>query len=77
MAGQVGVADHLTIGDRTTLLAQTGLSNDVPADSKMLGSPAMAYKAYLRNMHELDKVADLRKDVKQIKNHLGLEEDAA
>jgi UDP-3-O-[3-hydroxymyristoyl] glucosamine N-acyltransferase len=77
MAGQVGVADHLTIGERTTLLAKAGVSNDVPADAKMLGTPAMSYKAFMRNMHELDKVADLRKDVKQIKNHLGLQEDAA
>jgi UDP-3-O-[3-hydroxymyristoyl] glucosamine N-acyltransferase len=77
MAGQVGVADHLSIGARTMLLAKAGVSNDVPADSKMLGTPAVSYKAFLRNMHELDKVGDLRKEVKQIQHHLGLEEDAA
>jgi UDP-3-O-[3-hydroxymyristoyl] glucosamine N-acyltransferase len=77
MAGQVGIADHLTIGDRTTLLAQTGVAADVPADSKLFGTPALPYKAFLRNLHDLDKVGDLRKEVKQIKHHLGLDEDAA
>ena len=77
MAGQVGVADHKTVGDRATLLAQCGVTHDVPPDAKVLGMPARPYKAYLRNQLELDKLPDLRKDVKQIKHHLGLEEDAA
>lgn len=77
MAGQVGIADHLTVGDRSTLLAQSGVAHDVPPDSKLFGSPALPFKAYLRNLHDLDKVGDLRKDVKQLKHHLGLEEDAA
>jgi len=35
MAGQVGVADHITIGERSQLGAQCGVIKDVVPDSRL------------------------------------------
>lgn len=66
MAGQVGVADHLKIGDHAQLGAQCGVVRDVPADSRMWGTPARPDKDALRSLVCLEKLPDLCKDVKRI-----------
>lgn len=50
LAGQVGAAGHLSIGDRSMVGAQSGITADVPADSRYLGSPAMDAGAQKRIM---------------------------
>ena len=72
IAGKVGVADHLTIGDRAVIAAQSGVTRSVPADARQLGYPARAEGATKRLWVILDQLPDLRKDVRQIKKHLGL-----
>lgn len=74
MAGQVGVADHIHIGDRAQLGAKAGVHKDVPADSRMLGSPATSNREQLRIMRTLEKLPEMRKDVMRMLHHLGLEE---
>ena len=41
LAGQVGLAGHLTVGDRAILTAQSGVTKDVPAGAVMSGSHAL------------------------------------
>jgi len=72
MGGQVGIVDHCRIGDRTQLGAKSGVHKDIPADQKMLGAPAIPAADQLRVMSTLDKLPEIRKDVRQIKRHLGL-----
>jgi UDP-3-O-[3-hydroxymyristoyl] glucosamine N-acyltransferase len=74
MAGQVGVADHIRIGDRAQLGAKAGVHKDVPADARMLGAPATPDKEQMRIMMCLERLPELRGDVKRIKKHLGLDE---
>ena len=76
MAGQVGVADHLHIGDRAQLGAKAGVHKDVPPDARMLGAPATPDKEQMRIMMSLERLPEMRKDVKKIKQHLGLEDAA-
>jgi UDP-3-O-[3-hydroxymyristoyl] glucosamine N-acyltransferase len=40
LAGQVGVADHVTIGDGVIVGAQAGVPSDLAAGDKVLGTPA-------------------------------------
>jgi len=72
MAGQVGIADHLHIGDRSLLGAKAGVHKDVPPDQRMLGAPATPDKEQMRIMMSLEKLPEIRKDLKRIKQHLGL-----
>ena len=40
MAGQVGISDHVHIGDRALIGAKSGVPSDVPAGFRMFGYPA-------------------------------------
>jgi UDP-3-O-[3-hydroxymyristoyl] glucosamine N-acyltransferase len=73
MAGQVGVADHVQIGDHVTILAKTGVSGTIPSGSHVMGYPARAHKEFIRQDFCIQKLPELRKEVSQIKKHLGLE----
>ena len=74
MAGQVGVADHITIGDRVTILAKSGVAGDITSDQQVLGYPALPHKEQARVLVSMEKLPEMRKDVKRIKQHLGLED---
>ncbi len=74
MAGQVGIADHLHIGDRSLLGAKAGVHKDVAADQRMLGAPATPDKEQMRIMMTLEKLPEIRRDIKKIKHHLGLDD---
>jgi len=74
MAGQVGVADHLHVGDGAVLGAQAGIHKDVPPGARMLGTPATPVRDQLRVTMGPDKIVRLQKDIKRIKQHLGLED---
>ena len=76
MAGQVGIADHIHIGDRVMLGAKAGVHKDVPANQRMLGAPATSDRDQMRIMMSLEKLPEIRKDLKKIKQHLGLLDDA-
>jgi UDP-3-O-[3-hydroxymyristoyl] glucosamine N-acyltransferase len=66
------VADHLHIGDQAILGAKAGVHKDVPAKARMLGAPATPDREQMRIMMSLERLPELRKDVKKIKQHLGL-----
>ena len=40
LAGQVGVADHVTIGEGAILMAQAGVAGDIPPGEVWTGYPA-------------------------------------
>jgi UDP-3-O-[3-hydroxymyristoyl] glucosamine N-acyltransferase len=74
MAGQVGVCDHLAIGDRSQLGPQSGITRDVPADVQMWGSPAVPSRERIREITSMEKLGEMRKDLKKIKKQLGMDE---
>ena len=46
IGGQVGIAGHLTIGDRVKIQAQSGIGRDIKDDEMLQGSPAIGYSDY-------------------------------
>lgn len=56
IGGQAGLAGHLHIGSGAQIGAQAGVMADVPAHSKMLGSPAQPHKSFLRQVALLKKL---------------------
>lgn len=75
LAGQVGVADHVHIGDRSVVGAKAGVSKDVPPDQRMLGAPATPEREQKRILMSLDKLPDIRRDVRRLKQHLGMKDE--
>lgn len=70
MGGQVGVADHVRIGDRVMFGAKCGVHKDVASDQKMLGAPATPVAEQLRILMSLEKLPEMRKDIRELKKLL-------
>ncbi len=50
--GQSGAVGHLTIGDRVTVAAKSGVTKDTPSDQLLSGFPARPHKDELRKQAE-------------------------
>jgi UDP-3-O-[3-hydroxymyristoyl] glucosamine N-acyltransferase len=72
IAGQVGVVGHVHIGDRVMIGGQAGVTKDVPAGQRLLGSPATPERDQKRILMSLEKLPELRRDVRRLKQQLGL-----
>jgi len=59
IAGQVGIADHLTIGRGARLLVQSGYIANVPAETTMFGTPARPHREFLRAQAALYRLSKI------------------
>jgi UDP-3-O-[3-hydroxymyristoyl] glucosamine N-acyltransferase len=75
LAGQVGVVDHVHIGHRTIIGAQSGVPHDVDADQQVLGAPARPIREQRRILITMEKLPEMARDVRRIKQKLGLADD--
>ncbi|HZU35303.1 MAG TPA: UDP-3-O-(3-hydroxymyristoyl)glucosamine N-acyltransferase [Gemmataceae bacterium] len=76
IAGQVGIVDHVHIGAQSVIGAQAGVTNDVPTGQHMLGSPATPLREQRRILMSLEKLPEIRRDLRRVMQHLGLAEEA-
>src|SRR5437773_5027912 len=67
LAGQVGISGHLTIHQDAIVYAQSGIGHDVPAGSRVSGSPAFAANVWLRAITAFPKLPELIKTVRELK----------
>jgi UDP-3-O-[3-hydroxymyristoyl] glucosamine N-acyltransferase len=71
MAGQVGIAGHLKIGDGAALGAQSGLMHDVPAGEEWFGSPAKPARDYFRSLGVFYRLPELMKRLRALERAKG------
>ncbi len=55
--GQVGIADHITIGAGAALGAKAGVMHDAPAGARWVGAPAKPVKQFFREVAALERLA--------------------
>jgi UDP-3-O-[3-hydroxymyristoyl] glucosamine N-acyltransferase len=48
LGGQVGIADHVTIGEGARIAAKSGVMSNIPAGTTWMGYPAMPGSSYMR-----------------------------
>lgn len=72
LAGQVGVADHVTIHERAVVGARSAVYADVPAGQRVLGIPALPEREGKRILLSIPHLPQLCKDVRLLKQKLGL-----
>ena len=53
--GQAGFADHLNIGSFAQIAAKSGVMRDVEPKAVLLGTPAIGFKDYMRQVAFLQK----------------------
>ncbi len=66
LAGQVGLRDHIHVGARSMVGAQSGVAADVPDDQVMLGSPATPRYEQATLFAAISKLPELRKTVRRL-----------
>jgi UDP-3-O-[3-hydroxymyristoyl] glucosamine N-acyltransferase len=57
VAGQSGFSGHLKIGHRVQVAAKSAVLEDVPDDTKVMGSPAMPFKEFARRQAAVKRLA--------------------
>jgi UDP-3-O-[3-hydroxymyristoyl] glucosamine N-acyltransferase len=77
VAGQVGIVGHIQIGAGAMIGGQAGVTKDVPAGAHMLGSPATPEREQKRILMSLERLPEMRRDLRKIKQHLGMTDDEA
>jgi UDP-3-O-[3-hydroxymyristoyl] glucosamine N-acyltransferase len=70
LAGQVGVSGHLTIHEGAIVYAQSGIGGDVPANTRVSGSPAFDASEWLRAITAFPKLPELVRTVRELRNKL-------
>jgi UDP-3-O-[3-hydroxymyristoyl] glucosamine N-acyltransferase len=75
VAGQAGVADHICVGDRVIIGAKAGVTKDIAAGERVLGIPATSERDQKRILMSLEKLPDMRRDLRLVKQQLGINRD--
>jgi UDP-3-O-[3-hydroxymyristoyl] glucosamine N-acyltransferase len=75
IAGQVGITDHVHIGAGAILGAQAGVTKDVPAGQAWVGAPARPDRETKRIVMCMEKLPEMRRDLRRIKQQLGLADE--
>ena len=65
-AGQVGIADHVHLGQGCTLGAKSGVHKDIPAGETHVGYPAGPEQEMFRVVMSLNKVPEMRKQLRNL-----------
>lgn len=69
-AGQVGIRDHVHLGQGSMLLAKAGVHKDVPDGVTYIGVPAGEEREQLKMVMSLGKVPELRKRMRDVESQL-------
>jgi UDP-3-O-[3-hydroxymyristoyl] glucosamine N-acyltransferase len=70
LAGQSGAAGHLDVGDRSIVGAKSAVLQDLPADSFVIGHPAVDHRAWKRAQAALRRLPDLLRRVARLEKAL-------
>ncbi|MCK4338357.1 MAG: UDP-3-O-(3-hydroxymyristoyl)glucosamine N-acyltransferase, partial [Candidatus Aminicenantes bacterium] len=68
--GQVGISDHLTIGNHVIAAAQTGISKNLPDGAFVSGSPASNIQDWRKACASIPHLYELIRDVRKLKKRV-------
>lgn len=68
--GQAGISGHSTIGDRTTIGPQCGTIGNTKGGERLLGSPAIDAREYIRLTAYMRKLPAMEKKIKELTKEL-------
>ena len=63
LAGQVGIAGHLTIGNDTVIAGKAGVTKDVQPGEYLMGMPAVPANVFKRNLAMVALLPKLKKRI--------------
>ena len=72
LAGQVGIVGHINIADGVIIGAKSGVPKDIKKKGIYSGIPIMEHSRFLRASSVIQKLPEIYKEFKQLKNKLDL-----
>ena len=72
--GQVGCADHVTIGDRVMVVAKAGIHNDLEDEAIVSGIPAIEVRRFRRYAVALPRMPEIIRRVRALEARIGIED---
>ena len=70
IGGQVGFAGHIKVGDRCSIGAQAGIISDVKDEARIIGSPAIDAKAYMKSYVYFRKLEQMKNKIDNLEKRL-------
>lgn len=70
IGGQVGFAGHIKIGDRCSIGAQAGIISDVKDEAKIIGSPAIDAKAFMKSYVYFRKLEQMKNKIDALEKRI-------
>lgn len=70
IGGQVGFAGHLKVGDRCSIGAQAGIISDVKDEARIIGSPAIDAKTYMKSYVYFRKLEQMKNKIDNLEKRL-------
>ena len=68
--GQVGLGGHITIGDNANIGAQSGIISNIEPGAKILGSPAIPVRDFLKSSIVFPKLPEIYKQIAQLQKEI-------
>ena len=70
LAGQVGIAGHLRVGDDAVITAKSATSHDVEPGKILSGIPAFDNREWLRSIAAFRRLGDIARKVRELEKRL-------
>ena len=70
IGGQVGFSGHIKVGDRCSIGAQAGIISDVKDEARIIGSPAIDAKAYMKSYVYFRKLEQMKNKIDNLEKRL-------
>lgn len=70
IGGQVGFSGHIKVGDRCSIGAQAGIISDVKDEARIIGSPAIDAKAYMKSYVYFRKMEQMKNKMDELEKRL-------
>jgi len=77
LAGQVGLIDHLKIGDAVQVAAKSGVARDIPDGAVFRGIPARENQLYVRQEAAVRRLPELIRQVRELRKRVEQLESSA
>lgn len=70
IGGQVGFSGHIKVGDRCSIGAQAGIISDIKDEARIIGSPAIDAKTYMKSYVYFRKMEQMKNKMDELEKRL-------
>lgn len=70
IGGQVGFSGHIKVGDRCSIGAQAGIISDIKDEARIIGSPAIDAKTYMKSYVYFRKLEQMKNKMNELEKRL-------